>query len=135
MDIPEASSEDEGMELRSRSRVANRNMEVMPSWAKRLESKVYKLFCFQKDNEKRAYQAHTRENKNRQCTKRMMQKMGMTCPSGSEDRITEEKDWISKHGSWEDEASSSRRGPPPPTRDEEDEEDQDDSDEDDEDDV
>ena len=84
-----------------------------------LESKIFKVFCFQKDNVKRAYQAHEREKLNRQCTKRMTRNMGLTYPSGSEDRITEEKDWISKNGTWEDEASSSRRGPPPSTRDDE----------------
>ena len=60
-----------------------------------------------------------------------MRKMGLTYASGSEDRITEEKDWLSKNGTWEDEASSSRRGRPPPTRDEEDDKDIDEYEEDD----
>ena len=61
-EIPNASDsgDDEGIDLRSRYVVSRRQKEAEPSWVKRLESNIYKVFCFQKDIEKRAYKTHVK---------------------------------------------------------------------------
>jgi hypothetical protein len=69
-----------------------------------------KLFCMQVDTHKQNYRAHVSNKKIRQNQKKMMRHQGIEVASGSEDAITDEDLWMSRHSStWEfDDASSSR---------------------------
>jgi hypothetical protein len=68
-----------------------------------------KLFCMQVATHKQNYKTHVANKIIRQNQKRMMRHQGLSIDSGSEDVITDENVWLSKHSStWEfDDASSS----------------------------
>jgi hypothetical protein len=71
-------------------------------------TKLKKVFCLHLDTQKQNYKLHRSNKIIRQNQVLLMRKQGMTVASGSEKDITEEKDWISKHSTWEDgDASSS----------------------------
>jgi len=97
---------------------------AQPSWAKRMEAKLKKIFYFQVDNQKRMYEAHVYAKKACARQKEMMEAQGLTISAGSETNITPEEQWISKHSHWDDDVSSSHRAPS--TYDEEDFDDEED---------
>jgi hypothetical protein len=68
-----------------------------------------KIFCMQVDTHKQNYKTHVANKKIRQNQKQIMRHQGLTVVSGSEDVITDEATWLSRHSStWEfDDASSS----------------------------
>ena len=65
--------------------------EVEPSWAKKLKSKMKKLFCMEAHGQ---YMTHVAEKKARGRHKELMRQLGATVKSGSEDQLTEEEEWI-----------------------------------------
>ena len=64
--------------------------EAEPSWAKKLKSKMKKLFCMEAHGQ---YMTHVSEKKARGRHKELMRQLGATVKSGSEDQLTEEE-WI-----------------------------------------
>ena len=92
--------------------VVSRRKNAKPSWAKRMEVKLKKIFCFQVDNQKRMYEAHVYAKKASARQKEMMSAQGLTISEGSENNITPEDQWISQHSRWDDDVSSSHRAPP-----------------------
>ena len=70
-----------------------------PSWAKKLKEKMKQLFCIQAQGQ---YKAHVAEKKARSRDKAMMRHLGMEITSVSEDKITDEEEWISTHCRWSD---------------------------------
>jgi hypothetical protein len=68
-----------------------------------------KIFCMHVNTHKQNYHLHVQSKKVRQNQKIMMRHQGLTVASGSEDNITDEAVWMSRHSStWEfDDASSS----------------------------
>jgi hypothetical protein len=73
------------------------------------KSMMKKIFCMQVDTHKQNYRLHVSNKKIRQNQKISMRHQGLTVVSGSEDTITDEATWMSRHSStWEfDDASSS----------------------------
>ena len=72
------------------------------------------IFCRQEDSDKRAYQAHARHKKERQLTHQRFQHLVIPCKAGSEDRITDEHDWLKHRREWvdadlQDDASTSQQ--------------------------
>ena len=64
-------------------------------------------------SDKRVYQAHVRHKKERQLTRQRFQDLGVPCKAGSEDRITDEHDWLKHRRGWvdadlQDDASTSQ---------------------------
>ena len=68
-----------------------------PTWAAKLKQKMKKLFCIQAQGQ---YKAHVAAKKARGRDKAMMRHLGMELSSGSEDKITDEEEWISKNCKW-----------------------------------
>ena len=58
-------------------------------------------------------EAHVYAKKSCARQKELMEAQGLTVSKGSENNITPEDQWISKHSNWEDDATSSFRAPPP----------------------
>ena len=58
-----------------------------------------KLFYIQAQGQ---YKAHVAEKKARSCDKAMMRHLGMEITTGSDDKITYEEEWTSKHCKWTD---------------------------------
>jgi hypothetical protein len=71
------------------------------------KAKLKKVFCLNLDIQSQNYKLHRSSKLIRQNQKKQMRHQGMHVSSGSEDVITEEKNWISKHSTWDDDASSS----------------------------
>src|SRR3954466_2583901 len=92
--------------------VVSRRKNTKPSWAKRMEVKLKKIFCFQVDNQKRMYEVHVSAKKACARQKELMSAQGLTISKGSENNITPEDQWISPHSHWDDDVSSSHRAPP-----------------------
>jgi hypothetical protein len=67
-------------------------------WFARIEAKLAKMFCLKSDINKRQYQAHRERKMDRRSTKLIMRKLDIPVESGSEEVITPEAKWISKHG-------------------------------------
>ena len=72
---------------------------VEPSWAKKLKLKMKKLFCMETHEQ---YMAHMSEKNSRSCHKALMRQLGVEVASGSEDKITNEEEWISQSCPWTD---------------------------------
>ncbi|KAK1602590.1 hypothetical protein QYE76_016859, partial [Lolium multiflorum] len=78
------------------------DMEYAPpadnGWVARIEAKLAKMFCLKSDINKRQYQAHRERKMERRNTKLIMRKLDIPVESGSEEIITPEEEWLSKHG-------------------------------------
>jgi hypothetical protein len=78
------------------------DMEYAPpadnGWVARIEAKLAKMFCLKSDINKRQYQAHRERKLDRRNTKLIMRKLDIPVESGSEEVITPEEQWLSKHG-------------------------------------
>lgn len=68
--------------------------ETVPSWGAKLQAKMKSLLCFQI---KGRYKAHVMDKKARSRDKKIMRKMGLAYDSGSEERITDEDEWIKQN--------------------------------------
>ena len=77
-------------------------MEYVPpadnGWFARILAKLAKMFCLKSDINKRQYQAHRKRKMDRGNTKLIMRKLDIPVESGSEEVITPEEEWLSKHG-------------------------------------
>ena len=58
-----------------------------------------KLFCIEAKGQ---YRAHVAEKAARTRHKTMMRALGQEITSGSEERVTDEEEWISQHCKWSD---------------------------------
>ncbi|KAK1610142.1 hypothetical protein QYE76_033815 [Lolium multiflorum] len=67
-------------------------------WFARIEAKLAKMFCLKSDINRRQYQAHRERKMDRRNTKLIMRKLDIPVESGSEEVITPEEEWLSKHG-------------------------------------
>ena len=67
---------------------------VEPSWAKRIKRKMKKLFCMESHGR---YMSHVSEKKARRYHKELMHQLGASVNSGSEERITDEEEWVQQH--------------------------------------
>ena len=78
------------------------DMEYVPpadsGWFARIEAKLAKMFCLKSDINRRQYQAHRERKMERRNTKLIMRKLDIPVESGSEEIITPEEEWLSKHG-------------------------------------
>ncbi|KAK1601735.1 hypothetical protein QYE76_016469 [Lolium multiflorum] len=78
------------------------DMEYVPpadsGWFARIEAKLAKMFCLKSDINRRQYQAHRERKMGRRNTKLIMRKLDIPVESGSEEVITPEEEWLSKHG-------------------------------------
>ncbi|KAK1627959.1 hypothetical protein QYE76_002274 [Lolium multiflorum] len=78
------------------------DMEYVPpadsGWFARIEAKLAKMFCLKSDINRRQYQAHRERKMERRNTKLIMRKLDIPVESGSEEVITPEEEWLSKHG-------------------------------------
>ena len=72
---------------------------VVPSWAKKIKRKMKKLFCMESHGQ---YMSHVSEKKARRSHKELMRQLGATVNSGSEERITDEEEWVQQHCPWTD---------------------------------
>ena len=70
---------------------------VEPSWAKKIKRQMKKLFCMESHGQ---YISHVSEKKARRRHKELMQQLGATVNSGSEERITDEEVWVQQHCPW-----------------------------------
>jgi hypothetical protein len=78
-------------------------MEYIPpgadsGWFARIEAKLAKMFCLKSYINMRQYQAHRERKMERRNTKLIMRKLEIPVESGSEEVITPEEEWLSKHG-------------------------------------
>ncbi|KAK1607625.1 hypothetical protein QYE76_031298 [Lolium multiflorum] len=93
------------------------DMEYVPpsdnGWVARIEAKLAKMFCLKSDINKRQYQAHRERKMERRNTKLIMRKLDIPVESGSEEIITPEEEWLSKHGNV---AEFEQLGLPGPSR-------------------
>jgi hypothetical protein len=69
------------------------------SWAKKLKTKLKKLFCMEAHGQ---YMTHVSEKKARRRHKELMRQLGATIDDGSEEKITDEEDWITQNCHWTD---------------------------------
>jgi hypothetical protein len=67
-------------------------------WFARIEAKLAKRFCLKVDMNKHQYQTHRSRKMEKRNTKLIMRKLDIPVESGSEEVITPEKQWLSKHG-------------------------------------
>ena len=67
---------------------------VEPSWAKRIKRKMKKLFYMESHGQ---YMSHVSEKKAHRCHKELMRQLGASVNSGSEERITDEEEWVQQH--------------------------------------
>lgn len=67
---------------------------VEPSWANRIKLKMKKIFCMESHGQ---YMSHVSKNKARRRHKELMRQLGATINSGSEERITDEEEWVQQH--------------------------------------
>ncbi|KAK1630064.1 hypothetical protein QYE76_004379 [Lolium multiflorum] len=93
------------------------DMEYAPpadnGWVARIEAKLAKMFCLKTDINRRQYQAHRERKMDRRNTKLIMRKLDIPVESGSEEVITPEEEWLSKHGNV---AEFEQLGLPGPSR-------------------
>ncbi|KAK1605255.1 hypothetical protein QYE76_028928 [Lolium multiflorum] len=93
------------------------DMEYAPpadnGWVARIEAKLAKMFCLKTDINRRQYQAHRERKMDRRNTKLIMCKLDIPVESGSEEVITPEEEWLSKHGNV---AEFEQLGLPGPSR-------------------
>ncbi|KAK1616553.1 hypothetical protein QYE76_022070 [Lolium multiflorum] len=77
------------------------DMEYVPpadsGWFARIEAKLAKMFCLKSDINRRQYQAHRERKMERRNTKLIMRKLEIPVERGSEEVITPEEEWLSKH--------------------------------------
>ena len=82
-----------------------------PSWFKRFQIQLKKIFCPSLDLQERMYDTHVQEKKARLRQKQIMRAMQLPVSDGSEANITPKAQWISEHGTWSDgEASGQSKG-------------------------
>jgi hypothetical protein len=78
------------------------DMEYVPpvdsGWFACIEAKLAKMFYLKSDINRRQYQAHRERKMERRNTKLIMRKLDIHVESGSEEVITPEEEWLSKHG-------------------------------------
>jgi hypothetical protein len=76
------------------------------------KAKLNKVFYLNIDIQHQNYKIHRSNKLIRQNQKKQMRQQGMHVSSGSEDVITDEKNWKSKNSTWEDDDTSSLFVPP-----------------------
>jgi hypothetical protein len=73
--------------------------EKLPSWASKLARRMRQIFCLTSAVNHRQYQQHAEAKKSRVRQKSIMRALEVeVSPPGSEENITPEAEWVSRHG-------------------------------------